>query len=38
MAQGNSQFSLAGLQPFKLIYAMRLADMGFIQEAYRCVD
>jgi hypothetical protein len=33
IAQGNAQFELAGLQPFKLIYAMRLAEMGLVHEA-----
>jgi hypothetical protein len=33
IAQSNAQFALAGLQPFKLIYAMRLAEMGLVHEA-----
>ena len=37
MSLGNSQYSLPGLQPFKLVYAARLADMGFIKEAFAYV-
>lgn len=32
-ALGNSQFSLPGLQPFKLVYASWLADLGMHAEA-----
>eukprot|EP00123_Amoebidium_parasiticum_P006883 comp17720_c1_seq1/m.17644 comp17720_c1_seq1/g.17644 ORF comp17720_c1_seq1/g.17644 comp17720_c1_seq1/m.17644 type:complete len:993 (-) comp17720_c1_seq1:216-3194(-) len=33
MALGNSQYSLPALQPWKLVYALRLADMGRTKDA-----
>lgn len=38
MSLGNSQYSLPSLQPYKLVYAAWLADVGRIREAFRCVQ
>ncbi len=35
---GNSQSNLPTFQPFKLMYAMHLADMGFISQARKYVE
>ena len=38
LRQGNSQSSLPIAQPFKLVYAMYLADMGMVDTARRYVE